>query len=184
MAGGSMNITDVPGTSGPEEIGNQLFKMAMKGKWHEVVEKCKENPMTSLMAVITYVNDTLLHLAVSDSTEDTVGDLIGIIHNQPINAKQFLGAKNGIGNTPLHIAAMMGNVPMCRRIADADSSLIGERNDDGETPLFTAVRFGKKDAIEYLFNLYKFNESDISCFTNKHGDTILHCAISKENFGE
>lgn len=183
MAGGSINIIDVPRTSDPEEIGNQLFKMAMKGKWPKVVDKCKEDPM-SLVAVITYVKDTILHLAVSDGQEDTVGQLIDIIKLNLPNPEALLGAKNQIGNTPLHFAAMMGNVAMCKCIANADSSLIGERNDEGETPLFTAVQFGKKEAFVCLFNLFRFNESDISCFTNKHGDTILHCAISKEKFGE
>ncbi|XP_041020509.1 ankyrin repeat-containing protein P16F5.05c-like [Juglans microcarpa x Juglans regia] len=163
------------------ELGNVLFEKAMKGRWDEVVDICTENPV-SLMADITRLKDTLLHLAVSGGQEETVKKLIDIISEQP-NPEMLLGTKNERGNTALHIAALMGNEAMCKCIASVDPSLIGQRNYEGETPLYTAVFFGGKQAFLSLYNFCPFYER-YSYSRNTRGDTILHCAISGDHFGE
>ncbi|KAG2694538.1 hypothetical protein I3760_08G150000 [Carya illinoinensis] len=114
------------------ELGHVLFEKAMKGKWGEVVDICTENPW-SLVAAITRLEDTLLHLAVSSGQEETVRKLTSIISEQP-NHEMLLRVKNERENTTLHIAALMGNEAMCKCIASVDHSLIGERNHEGETP--------------------------------------------------
>ncbi|XP_041020520.1 uncharacterized protein LOC121262185 [Juglans microcarpa x Juglans regia] len=113
------------------ELGNVFFEKAMKGRWDEVVDICTENPM-SLVAGITRLKDTLLHLVVSDGQVETVRKLIDIIiSNQLPNPEMLLRTKNERGNTALHIAALMGNEAMCKCIATVDSLLIGERNNEG-----------------------------------------------------
>ncbi|KAG7968264.1 hypothetical protein I3843_08G145700 [Carya illinoinensis] len=162
------------------ELGNVLFEKAMKGKWGEVVEICTENPW-SLVAGITRLEDTLLHLAVSSGQEETVRKLTSIIVEQP-NHEMLLRVKNERENTALHIAALMGNEAMCKCIASVDNTLIGERNHEGETPLFTAVLFGKQQAFQCLYDLCP-SDARYSCSRNTHtGDTILHCAISGDHF--
>ncbi|XP_041020514.1 ankyrin repeat-containing protein ITN1-like [Juglans microcarpa x Juglans regia] len=161
------------------ELGNVLFEKAMKGRWGEVVDICTENPW-SLVAGITRLEDTLLHLAVSGGQEETVRKLTYIISEQP-NHEMLLRVKNERGNTALHIAALMGNEAMCKCIASVDSSLIGQRNYEGETPLFTAVLFGKIQAFQSLYDLCPFYER-YSYSRNTRGDTILHCAISGDHF--
>ncbi|KAF4366051.1 hypothetical protein G4B88_031420 [Cannabis sativa] len=68
-----------------------------------------------------------------------------------------LGIQNEKGNTALHLAAAIGNVPMCISIMsslDLDQdyyrSLIEIKNEKGETPLFLAAKHGKKNAFLYL----------------------------------
>ncbi|KAG7968268.1 hypothetical protein I3843_08G145900 [Carya illinoinensis] len=162
------------------ELGHVLFEKAMKGKWGEVVDICTENPW-SLVAAITRLEDTLLHLAVSSGQEETVRKLTSIISEQP-NHEMLLRVKNERENTTLHIAALMGNEAMCKCIASVDHSLIGERNHEGETPLFTAVLFGKQQAFQCLYDLCP-SDARYSCSRNTHtGDTILHCAISGDHF--
>ncbi|KAG6645843.1 hypothetical protein CIPAW_08G151200 [Carya illinoinensis] len=162
------------------ELGNVLFEKAMKGKWGEVVDICTENPW-SLVAGITRLEDTLLHLAVSSGQEETVRKLTSIIVEQP-NHEMLLRVKNERENTALHIAALMGNEAMCKCIASVDNTLIGERNHEGETPLFTAVLFGKQQAFQCLYDLCP-SDARYSCSRNTHtGDTILHCAISGDHF--
>ncbi|KAF5463245.1 hypothetical protein F2P56_019174 [Juglans regia] len=161
------------------ELGNVLIEKAMKGRWGEVVDICTENPW-SLVTGITSLEDTLLHLAVCGGQEETVRKLTYIICEQP-NHEMLFRFKNERGNTALHIAALMGNEALCKCIACVDSSLIGQRNYEGETPLFTAVLFGKKQAFQCLYDLCPANER-YSYSRNKRGDTILHCAISGDHF--
>ncbi|XP_030478806.2 uncharacterized protein LOC115695858 [Cannabis sativa] len=106
-----------------------------------------------------------------------------------------LGIQNEKGNTALHLAAAIGNVPMCISIMsslDLDQdyyrSLIEIKNEKGETPLFLAAKHGKKNAFLYLnsFLMMKStstqSKSNDACCRRDNGDTILHCAINGEFF--
>ncbi|XP_062076664.1 uncharacterized protein LOC133781629 isoform X1 [Humulus lupulus] len=104
-----------------------------------------------------------------------------------------LEIKNQKGDTALHLAALIGNVRMCRAIITAASSdvklaasLIEIENNMGETPLFLAALHGKKDAFLYL-NSVLTNKAGSSkwavrCCRRHNGDTVLHCAIDGEFF--
>ncbi|XP_028789093.1 serine/threonine-protein phosphatase 6 regulatory ankyrin repeat subunit A-like [Neltuma alba] len=100
------------------------------------------------------------------------------------NVKAVLGAENDRKNTPLHLAAIRGDVKMCRKMGDGDPSLIARRNIDGETPLFLAALHGNKEAFLWLYYLYvgihDVSSTDIDqCIRNNNDDTILHCAIAE-----
>ncbi|KAL5561760.1 hypothetical protein UlMin_031507, partial [Ulmus minor] len=96
-------------------------------------------------------------------------------------AKKALAIQNDAGNTPLHIAASMGNVRMCELFANVDPTLIGIQNNDGETPLFLAALHGKKDAFLCLHFICL---PDVGRFyiRRNDGNTILHCTIFGEYF--
>jgi ankyrin repeat protein len=72
---------------------------------------------------------------------------------------------------------------MCRCIANVDKSLVGARNHDNETPFFLAAFYGKKEAFLCLHELCGTKNVYNYC-RRKDGDTILHCAISGDYFGE
>jgi hypothetical protein len=118
-----------------ENVKKDLFKIAMQGKWEKVVEIYRTNPMAH-KAKLTRSGDTALHIAVSDGQEERVEELVGSIisvKRESKEIKEVLNIKNELGNTPLHIAASMGNVAMCQCIANVDKSLVGARNYDNET---------------------------------------------------
>ncbi|GFZ04758.1 hypothetical protein Acr_17g0003300 [Actinidia rufa] len=92
-----------------------LSNYTLKGLWPEVMDIYKQHPELH-DAKITRTQDTALHVAVSSGKEDKV--------------------KNERENTPLHLAAALGNVRMCKIIADVDNGLIGVRNKENETPFF------------------------------------------------
>ena len=94
-----------------EKINKDLFKMAMRGQWENVVEIYSKNN-TLHKAKLTSSGDTALHIAVSDGKEKVVRKLVRYISAQP-DKKEALQIKNEQGSTPLHIAASMGNVAMC-----------------------------------------------------------------------
>ena len=164
-----------------ENINKDLFKMAMRGQWENVVKRYSEN-YTVHKAKLTSSGDTALHIAVSDGKEEVVRNLVGYISAQP-DKEEALQIKNEQGSTPLHIAASMGNVAMCECIAKVDPALVGARNDDRETPFFLAALYGKKDAFLRLHQICG-TEKGYEYSRRKDGDTILHCAIAGDYFGE
>ncbi|GFZ04760.1 hypothetical protein Acr_17g0003320 [Actinidia rufa] len=185
------------------EIYKILSNYALQGHWEDVLEIYKLHPEVH-DANITITHDTALHVAVSSDMEDMVGKLINIISATDYRAgngtcpsssdaaKKAVNVQNERGNTPLHLAAAMGNVRMCKIIADMDNGLIGVRNNEKETPFFVAALNGKKDAFLCLHDLIipggdeneKTKKGYGYCRRNHDGQTILHVAIEKEYFGE
>ncbi|XP_022722227.1 uncharacterized protein LOC111279548 [Durio zibethinus] len=159
------------------ELSERLFKYAMKNQWDEVLDAYKEKP-ESRKAKITEVEDTALHLAVSGGKFVIVKKMVDTLEN---NASDVLKTKNKRGNTPLHIAAALGNARMCHCIASKDPNLIAEKNVKNETPLYLAAKFGHKDAFLCLYFCYEGNPGDL-CSRAESGDTILHAAITGEHF--
>jgi ankyrin repeat protein len=166
-----------------DDLKNELFQMAMKGEWDKVVNIYKSDPRAHKVK-ITKSGDTALHIAVSDDKEDIVERLITEITSPGGGGKEALEIKNEQGNTPLHVAASMGSVGMCECIAQVDPSLVGARNEDSETPFFLAALHGKKEAFLCLLGIcgreagYEYSKK------KNDGETILHCAIAGDHFGE
>ncbi|KAK2991140.1 hypothetical protein RJ640_029433 [Escallonia rubra] len=159
-------------------IKDELFQSAMKGDWKEVVKIYKAHPEVH-KEKITKSGDTVLHIAVLDGQESKVHKLVELIREKGVT-REALGVANVRGNTPLHLAASVGSVSMCECIADGNASLIGDRNGDGETPLFLAVLHGNKDAFLCLSRIC--GDEGNYYWRRKDGDTILHVAISGDYF--
>ncbi|XP_062112087.1 uncharacterized protein LOC133823325 isoform X2 [Humulus lupulus] len=160
-----------------EKIKKELFNVAMKGEWNEVIRAYEQN-YAAHEAKITRSGYTALHIAVSDCQEDVVEALVRRVVS---NSKKVLAIQNDRGNTPLHLAASMGYVRMCHCMAKADPSLVGTRNNNSETPLFLAALRGKKEAFLCLHYL-SGTVHDGSFCRRRDGQTVLHCAIAGEYF--
>jgi len=156
-----------------------LFNHAMRGQWREVLESYEKNPEI-LEAKITKAEDTVLHIAIYVSQTIFVTTLLDNISQDM--CRNILRMQNSKGNTPLHVAAELGNVDICNNIARRDPILISYRNFEGETPLFLAAVHGKRDAFFCLHGRQQ-NKDDDSLSIKNNGDTILHSTISSEYFG-
>ncbi|XP_027368677.1 uncharacterized protein LOC113874663 [Abrus precatorius] len=156
-----------------------LFNYAMKGQWREVLEAYKNNPR-ALEAKITKAEDTVLHIAVYVGQTNFLTTLLENIKEDVSLA--ILNIPNSKGNTPLHLAAELGNVDICNTIAKRDPKLILCHNFEGETPLFSASIHGRKDAF-FCLHGHLQNKDDYSPCIKSNGDTILHSTISNEYFG-
>ncbi|CAI9107769.1 OLC1v1007207C2 [Oldenlandia corymbosa var. corymbosa] len=168
---------------GLEDIKKNLFKTAMRGDWTQVINIYKQHPEIH-SAKITKTGDTALHIAAMDGQAGVVQELVKVIGNEGISgghALEALATENERGNTPLHLAAALGSVPMCQCIANVDLKLIGCRNHDSETPFFLAVLHGRKDAFLCLHSICGSKQGYSFCRRND-GETILHCAIAGEYF--
>ncbi|XP_027115197.2 uncharacterized protein [Coffea arabica] len=176
-----MTSTSEGSPIGLEDIKKNLFHTAMKADWEGVIEMYKNHPETHT-AKITGSGDTALHIAISDGQERAVERLIQLmVARSEIKAMEALKAENERGNTPLHLAASLGNVRMCHFIASRDTKLMGRRNHDSETPFFLAALHGRKDAFLCLHSFCGSDQGYSFCRRND-GETILHCAIAGEYF--
>ncbi|PON65211.1 Transmembrane protein, partial [Parasponia andersonii] len=163
--------------------GSTLFKKAMKNLWKEVISEYADSDDAHL-AKITSSGDTALHVAIAHGPEDSVHNLIEAIKAKHGDSglKAALRIENSEGNTPLHVAAALGNVSMCEEMALSDPDLVTVRNKQGETPLFMAVQQGNKEAFLCLHSICGFERSQACCTRLSDGETILHCAIVAANF--
>ncbi|KAK9201610.1 hypothetical protein WN944_016816 [Citrus x changshan-huyou] len=162
-----------------DQLKKDLFKSAMKGEWKEVVKNYEKDERIHKVR-ITRSGGTALHIAVSDGQEEVVEELVGIIQQK--QQLEVLKIGDERGSTPLHIAAGLGNVSMCKCIATADPKLIGERNHENETPFFLAALHGHKDAFLCLHCLCASVGDGYTYSRRNDGDTVLHCAISGDYF--
>uniref|UniRef100_A0A5B6Z2K7 PGG domain-containing protein n=1 Tax=Davidia involucrata TaxID=16924 RepID=A0A5B6Z2K7_DAVIN len=176
-----VNIQEIHDDQNEKQEVADLFEVAMRGKWMKVVDVYRRNPLAR-EAKLTKSGDTALHIAVADGNEDIVKKLAESIPEK--DASRILNLKNERENTPLHLAAALGNVAICRCIGLKCPNVINARTVEGETPLFLAVHHGKQEAFLCLHQLYKKGKEipDYTPCRNHNGNTILHSAISGEYF--
>lgn len=169
-----------------------LQNNTMTGKWEEVVEMYEEHEIIAISARINTSGDTALHVAVSIAPEDMVRKLVSVI----TKVSEFgLWTKNNEGNTPLHVAATTRRYLICRHLAkqlkNSEVQVLEDlfRNNARESPHFLAASHGQKPnflCLQYfLGGSPDSNHSQSNPFyRRKDGETILHCAIRWEHFGE
>ena len=158
----------------------RLCQSAAKGQWEDVLDLCHKEMFLSTVP-ITNSWDTVFHLATSDGRKDIFEKLLQLLPQESTHIASALRRKNKKGNNPLHIAASVGSVMMCRLIIRISKSMISTCNNEGETPLFVAALNGKNEAFLYLNS--ECGSKEKYCI-RRNGDTILHCAIAEEHFGE
>ncbi|KAH1263438.1 hypothetical protein GmHk_02G005838 [Glycine max] len=168
---------------GRGRVTTLLIKCTLAGKWEGVIDMYRNFP-TCQITKITESLGTALHVAVDMNKEDAVEALVNQIiehlHHAETNP---LEVKNKSGDTPLHVAASRGFAKICKIIIGKHNerkSLVSQRNNRGETPLFQAVINGHSQAFCYLSSISHDNMADL---VRDNKDTILHCAISNEYFG-
>ncbi|KAL6332112.1 hypothetical protein AAG906_020794 [Vitis piasezkii] len=156
----------------------KLFDEVLKGHWDNVVD-IYEHIKGAAQLKINSSGDTALHKAVSDGREHIVEQLVKALRAE---VKDALELTNNHGNTPLHLAAAMGNIPMCKCMTGEHIDLLDQRNNNGHTPLFLTVLHGKLDAFIFLCEICKPNGIERYYRGGKFGATILHTAINGEHF--
>ncbi|XP_030957565.1 uncharacterized protein LOC115979649 isoform X2 [Quercus lobata] len=170
------------------DLYRRLFQSAVKGEWDEVVKLC-EKEHNAFNVQITRSEDTIFHLAAYNKLEEEFERLLNLLGGvEEIEfeidiARSSLGLVNMNKDTALHIAASVGSMRMCTRIIDTAKSteLLGYRNKDGETPLFSAVLHGHKDVFLYFHSICG-PEIGYDYCKKEDGENILHYAITEEYY--
>lgn len=97
-----------------ETAKSSLFEYAMGDEWNKVKEIYTRKPAAHC-AKITNSSDTALHIALIDGKYDIAEELVNLMSLE--EARLALLVKNEQGNTPLHLAAFVGNAKLCCCIA-------------------------------------------------------------------
>ena len=162
-------------------LGEDLYNKIIFGEWEIVVARYRNNYSLFHNHKLNKLGETALHLTVSHGPENIVEDLVQIISQQ--GSIEVLRITNNEGNNPLHLAAATGSLRKCICIAEVHPQLGKELNKMGESPLFLAALHGKTDIFVCLqFICCKHLGS--SYYRRNNGETIIHCAIKRECWGE
>ncbi|CAJ1971122.1 unnamed protein product [Sphenostylis stenocarpa] len=167
-----------------DQVSDYLAEYTLEGKWYKVVDMYKESPACHT-AMINDAVGTALHVAVDLDEEGVVQDLLDAIISHSTEVKiKALEMGNDRGDTPLHVAASRGFAKICRWIIGMEKErmyLVSKKNKHGETPLFEAAINWKKQVFAYLSEVLD-HSAPLQDLVRHNGDTILHCAISREYF--
>ncbi|XP_060173885.1 uncharacterized protein LOC132604407 [Lycium barbarum] len=172
-----------------EATKDEIFQTSMGKKWTKVQQLYINNKFVP-ESKLTRSGDTALHIAISYYHPDRddpkhhphltcIKEMIANIPKE--NRLLILKQKNEKGNTPLHLAAALGSVPIIESLVNSeDPTLIRQTNSKGETPLFIAAYQGKLKAFLYLHKCVQDEngEGPIELCRRGDGDNILHAAIS------
>src|SRR6266404_566987 len=110
-----------------------------------------------------FVEGTPLHTASWNGHCDIVEELC--VHGANANARD-----NQLW-TPLHLASMQGHLEIVKSLVCRRSAGITNTNEDGETPLDVASRFGRLEIARFLVE-----QGADSMTKDKDGQTLLHSA--------
>ena len=106
-----------------ERIKRDLTE-GITGSWESVVKIYEEHPEAHTMK-IGILKNTALHIAVESRRGDTVEKLVEqITKRTKKNPEDVLSKENERGNTPLHLAASLGNIEMCKCITGEYKQLL------------------------------------------------------------
>lgn len=130
--------------------------------------------MGELTRIVNLSGDSLIGVLIRCRKSDLAVKLV-----MKMTSLEGLKAKNFEGNTALHVAAAEGDIRAARAIlhqANANqvtSEFIEARNNENETSLHKAVKYGKEDIFWMLAEEYG-SEVDAR---GVDGSSILHYAI-------
>ncbi|CAK9182228.1 unnamed protein product [Ilex paraguariensis] len=160
-----------------------LFNALTRGEEDKVIQLCRENPEGPLH-VLSLHKDTVLHVATYSKRKDLVLNLL-----QELPEGQFakLTHQNDAGNTVLHEAVTSDRtVKVATELLLKAPELLSMHNQNGETALFCAARYGKSKMYEYLddeMNKSIKDPAELKAFHYRDDKTtILHLSILNEYF--
>ncbi|KAG6466010.1 hypothetical protein ZIOFF_076235 [Zingiber officinale] len=122
---------------------------------------------------LNLMNDSVLHVVIASRKINLAVAIIGLPDD--IN-RNILCHRNYFGDTPLHIAAEIGNSKVAKALVARDGSLAHKKNKKGETPLHKAVQFGHLDVFEIIIGV---GGHEMASLRTGDGFTILHYAIMR-----
>ena len=84
-----------------------------------------------------------------------------------------LTARDSDGRTPLHCAALNGQLETVKWLVQKNSDLLCMQDSDGGTPLHWAAAMGHLEAVKWQVE----RRGDLLCMQDKDGLTPLDCAV-------
>ncbi|KAK2995707.1 hypothetical protein RJ640_020173 [Escallonia rubra] len=128
-----------------------LFKAALKGDW-ESARRFLNQDEDALTAKITALLMTALHVVVGTGKAiHFVENLVNLIPNEA------LALYDDYGNTPLHVAALVGNTETAIILMRKNPALLHMGNNRGWLPVHRAALNAHRNTLLYLLAAHKDN---------------------------
>ncbi|RWR75694.1 ankyrin repeat-containing protein [Cinnamomum micranthum f. kanehirae] len=145
-----------------------LYLAALSGNW-ESARKFFERDQNAMTAKISISSMTALHVAVSNGQAEFVEKLIELMPSEA------LAIHDGWCYTPLHYAAMSGNIRIAKALVRKNRALLQITDLDGRTPLRTAAAFVAPEHKELVWFLAKetTDASPVCPFTGKWAGELI-----------
>lgn len=166
------------------QLNGELYEALLEEEAEKVIKLCEKLDDHALHKV-TIHNDTVLHKATYSKQTPLVLTLLGAL---PDKFQEKMILQNDIGNTILHEAATVDQqhaVDVAEKMLQKAPDLLLMTNDQGETALFRAARYGKTPIFEFLAEkISGYDEAAKQPFIQRDDkSTILHAAVLTHHFG-
>ncbi|XP_031285356.1 ankyrin repeat-containing protein ITN1-like [Pistacia vera] len=164
-------------------INSELYNALMiQEDEKRVIDLCRKIPDHALH-ILTVHDDSLLHMATYSKKSDLVVKLLEELPDQYLDK---MTRQNKAGNTILHETATSNHaLPVAEKVLKRAPGLLCIRNNNGETALFRAARYGKADIFNFLAGkICNYDQaSKLPFFQRTDKTTVLHIAILSQHFG-
>ncbi|KAF2300964.1 hypothetical protein GH714_018641 [Hevea brasiliensis] len=144
-----------------------LYKAALRGDWEAASRIFCDDP-GAVTAMISGIGEITLHVAIGKG-RSSIRFIQKLVELMPAD---FLVAANNDGETPLHYAAIAGNVQAIRILVTKNRAVLDIENRHGSLPLHYAAQFCQKEAVSYLLSV-----TDLSEFSGIHGVRLVNLLI-------
>ncbi|XP_024035688.1 protein ACCELERATED CELL DEATH 6 [Citrus clementina] len=177
-----MSSIGMEDTDAKLKINSELYNALMiKQDEQKVIEICRKVPDHALY-VFTIHDDTVLHMATYTKKSDLVIKLLDELPDQSLDK---MTRQNKAGNTILHETATSNHaLPVADKVLRKAPGLLGMRNNNGETALLRAARYGKVDIFNFLAGkISGYDHATRLPFLHRNDKTnVLHIAILSLHF--
>jgi ankyrin repeat protein len=149
-----------------------LYKAAIQGNWDAASEFFSSDPQ-SITAGITDNLETVVHIAIG--SKKNVKFLQMLLEYMTTDDAALL--VDCIGRTPLHFAAIFGNVEAAKLLIQKVRNFPNIAASDNQLPIHYAARHGQREMVSFLL------PSTTSC-TNEPGPLLLDLIIGAEFYSK
>ncbi|KAH9700636.1 ANK REP REGION domain-containing protein [Citrus sinensis] len=169
-------------TGSKHKINAELYNaLLIREDEQKVIELCRKVPDHALY-ILTIHDDTVLHMATYSKKSNLVLQLLDELPDQYLDK---MTRQNQAGNTILHETATSNHaIPVAEKLLKKAPGLLGMRNNNGETALLRAARYGKGDIFNFLAG--RVSGYDLGTklpFLHRNDKTnVLHIAILSQHF--
>lgn len=150
-----------------------LYKAALRGDWITAKRIFDDDP-AAVTAKISGIGEITLHVAISRG-RSSLRFIQMLVELMP---EHSLETTNIHGETPLHYAAIAGNIQAISLLVKKNPALLQIVNFHGLTPLHFAAQCCHKEAVSLLLSM-----TDLSALSGRNGVRLVNLLIIAESYG-
>nr|KAJ0196792.1 hypothetical protein LSAT_V11C700357500 [Lactuca sativa] len=160
------------------EAHEHLDRAIRSGDWDLVLETKRKHKVTSIEK-ITNNGNTALHVAVGTTQKPQF--ILNLLNLIPENIR-LSAVRNSDGNTPLHVAAIIGYTEAAKILVERNRDLLLAKNKEGHTSLAIALSSMHTETSQFLLAQMNTDIEKDTLFYGTSGDELLVSVISSKNF--